>query len=284
MDTIRLTIDGQPVAVKEGVTILEAARTADIYIPSLCYHPDLPPAKDRPPVKAVFHGRRKIENARPDEPGRGCGICVVEINGRSELVGACATKAASGMVVTTQNERIREKRRENLLPIMARHRHACLTCAQQEGCSRTPCSTDVPQEERCCDQFGHCELQNIATFVGIPDATPRWVPTDFPILKDDPLFERDYSLCIGCTRCVRACRDLRGIEALGFVFDENGQVQVGTVDETLEDSGCKFCTACVEVCPTGALVDKSVEPATRESDLVPCTAACPAHIDVPGYL
>jgi NADPH-dependent glutamate synthase beta subunit-like oxidoreductase len=77
---------------------------------------------------------------------------------------------------------------------------------------------------------------------------------------------------------------LRGIEALGFVFDKDGQIQVGTVAETLGDSGCKFCTACVEVCPTGALVDKSVEPATREDDLVPCMAACPAHIDVPGYL
>ena len=284
MDTIRLTIDGQAVEVSEGKTILEAARTADIYIPSLCFHPDLPSAKDYPPVEVVFHGSRKIENARPEQPGKGCGICVVEIEGQSELVGACATAAASGMVVTTQNERVKAKRQENLQPIMNRHRHACLTCAQQDGCPRTPCSTNVPEAEHCCDLFGHCELQQVAKFVGIPDATSRWAPTDFPNLKDDPLFERDYNLCIGCTRCVRACRDLRGIEALGFVFNENGQVQVGTIAETLVDSGCKFCTACVEVCPTGALVDKSVEAATRESDLVPCTAACPAHIDVPGYL
>jgi NADPH-dependent glutamate synthase beta subunit-like oxidoreductase len=59
---------------------------------------------------------------------------------------------------------------------------------------------------------------------------------------------------------------------------------VGTVAETLENSGCKFCTVCVEVCPTGALVDKSVEPATRAANLVACKNACPAHIDVPGYL
>jgi NADPH-dependent glutamate synthase beta subunit-like oxidoreductase len=284
MRTVKLTIDGQPIEVKEGMAILEAARTAEIYIPGLCYHPDLPPAKDRPSVKAVFQGRRKIENARPEHPGKDCGICVVEIKGQSELAGACATEAAEGMVVITQNERIRKKRRENLMPIMARHRHACLTCAQQDGCPRTPCSTNVPLAERCCDLFGHCELQDIAEFVGIPDPTPRWEPTDFPILKDDPLFERDYNLCIGCTRCVRACRDLRGIEALGFVFDENGQVQVGSVAETLEGSGCKFCTACVEVCPTGALMDKFPARTTRQTDRVPCAAACPVHIDVPGYL
>jgi NADPH-dependent glutamate synthase beta subunit-like oxidoreductase len=284
MATVNLTIDGQPVEVPAGTTILAAARKADIYIPSLCYHPDLPPAKDRPAVQAVFHGKHKIENAMPEQPGKGCGICVVEVEGQSDLVGSCAAEAADGMVVVTQNERIKEKRQENLVPIMARHRHACLTCAQQEGCPRTQCSINVPENERCCPQFGHCELQNVANYVGLSDATPKWVPTDFEIFKDHPLFERDYNLCIGCTRCVRACRDMRGIEALGFVYDGDAQIQVGTVAETLEDSGCKFCTACVEVCPSGALVDRSVEPATREADLVPCKAACPARIDIPGYL
>jgi len=284
MSTIRITIDGKQLEVAAGTSILAAARKADIYVPSLCYHPDLPPAKDRPAVQAVFHGELKIKNARPEQSGIGCGICVVEVEGQSDLVGSCATEVSDGMVVMTHNDRVKEKRQENLLPIMARHRHACLTCAQQEGCPRTPCSANVPEAERCCALFGHCELQNVADFVGIPDSTPRWVPTDFAVFKNHPLFERDYNLCIGCTRCVRACRDMRGIEALGFVFDKNGQVQVGSVAETLEDSGCKFCTACVEVCPTGALVDKSVEPATREADLVPCKSACPAHIDVPGYL
>ncbi|NOQ19743.1 MAG: 2Fe-2S iron-sulfur cluster binding domain-containing protein, partial [Desulfobacterales bacterium] len=63
MDTINLTIDGQQVQVPVGTTILEAARKADIYIPSLCYHPDLSFAKDYPAVQAVFHGEHKIENA-----------------------------------------------------------------------------------------------------------------------------------------------------------------------------------------------------------------------------
>jgi NADPH-dependent glutamate synthase beta subunit-like oxidoreductase len=68
------------------------------------------------------------------------------------------------------------------------------------------------------------------------------------------------------------------------VYDENGQIQIGTLAETLEESGCKFCTACVEVCPTGSLADKSVAAVTRKQDLAPCRAACPAHIDVPGYV
>jgi NADPH-dependent glutamate synthase beta subunit-like oxidoreductase len=284
MNLVTVVIDGQPVEVPAGTTILEAARQAGIYIPSLCYHPDLPPFKDRPSVQAVFQGERRIENALPGYAGEGCGICVVEVKGRSDLAESCATEVADGMVVLTQNERVTAKRREKLELILARHRHACLTCAQQEGCSLSACSSNVPENERCCQQFGHCELQNIASHVGIPDSTPRWVPTEFPVLKDHPLLERDYNLCIGCTRCVRACCDLRGVEALGAVFDRNGQVRVGTLAPTLEASGCKFCMACVEVCPTGALVDKFVGPAAREAERVPCKAACPAQIDIPGYL
>ena len=284
MNTVSLRIDGQPVEIAAGTTILEAAESLDIYIPRLCHHPDLPPAQGSQNVRIIFQGDREIENAMPEEPGRGCGLCLVEIDGEEELVGACATEVAAGMVVITSNDRIKAARQAKLMPIMARHRHACLTCAQQEGCPRSQCSANVPENERCCPRFGYCELQNVAEYVGIHAATPKWVPTDLALLQDHPLFERDYNLCIGCTRCVRACRDLRGIEAIGFVYDENGRVQIGSLAETLEASGCKFCTACVEVCPTGALVDKGVEPATREEDLVPCKAACPVHIDVPGYL
>jgi len=284
MDTVNLIIDGQPVRAPVGMTILEAARSIDIYIPTLCHHPDLPPAEGSEAARVIFQGERELENARPYEPGQGCGLCLVQIEGSDELVGSCTTEVREGMVVATSNDRIKKKRRQKLLPIMTRHRHACLTCAQQEGCPRSQCSLNVPENERCCPQFGHCELQNLVNYVGLPDATPKWVPTDLTVIKDHPLFVRDYTLCIGCTRCVRACRDLRGIEAIGFVYDENGQVQVGTLAETLAASGCKFCTACVAVCPTGALVDKALESAAREEDLVPCRAACPAHIDVSGYL
>jgi len=279
-----ITIDGHKVEVAAGATILEAARKAHIYIPTLCYHPDLPPAKDSPAVSAIYQGDRKIENAALGEAGQGCGLCVVEVEGSADLVGSCATVAEEGMVVATSSERITARRREKLVTVLARHPHACLTCAQQEGCSRTQCSAKVPDTERCCPQFGHCELQNVATYVGILPATPRWIPTDFAVITSHPLFERDYNLCIGCTRCVRACRDLRGIEAIGFVVDDAGQVQVGTLADSLEVSGCKFCTACVEVCPTGALTDRGVSPGTREDDLVPCRAGCPVHIDIPGYV
>jgi formate dehydrogenase (NADP+) beta subunit len=284
MSSVKLTIDGHQVEVPSGTSILTAARSAGIYIPVLCHHPDLPPAEGSPAVRAVFQGHQKIENTKPEEQGKGCGLCVVEMEGEQDLARSCATEVRPGMVVVTDNEKIRARRQENLVPILTRHPHACLTCAQQEGCSRTQCSSNVPQNERCCSRFGHCELQDVVNYVGVSPKTPKWVPSPLPILDQDALFIRDYNLCIGCTRCVRVCRDLRGIEAIGFVVDGNGCLQVGSLAPTLKESGCKFCTACVEVCPTGALTDRSVRPGKKEEDLVPCIKACPAQIDVPWYL
>lgn len=211
-------------------------------------------------------------------------MCVVELRGEEGLVEACSTEALNGMEVVTDSRMVRARRRENLVPILAGHPHACLTCSQQEGCSRSQCSSNVPENERCCSRFGHCELQAVARYVGISDATPRWTPADLPVLKEGPLFVRDYNLCIGCTRCVRACRDLRGVGAIGFVRDEQGRIRTGSLRPTLEESGCRFCTACVEVCPTGALADKNVRAGKKRQDLVPCIEACPAHVDVPEYI
>ena len=101
MDIVNLSIDGQQVAVPVGTTILEAARKADRYIPTLCDHPDLPPAKDGVTASAIYLGAQKLENATPEGPYNGCGLCVVEVEGQDDLVGSCATEVEAGMVVIT---------------------------------------------------------------------------------------------------------------------------------------------------------------------------------------
>ena len=235
-----------------------------------------------------FQGDRKFENDPDNTPDHGlesgCGICVVEIEGYDDLMPACVTPVVDGMRISASSKRAQKKRKENIAKILADHPHACLTCAQKEGCSRTQCSSNVPEEERCCPQFGHCELQKVAEYIGIKEDIPRWTNPGEPKLDTDPLFERDYNLCISCTRCVRACRDLRGINALGFVFDFDGKLKIGSVAPGLKESGCKFCTACVEVCPTGAILDKVRFTGDRESVLLPCVNACPVGIDIPWYL
>ena len=142
MDPIKLTIDGQEIESQAGTTILEAARRVDIYIPGICAHPDLPQAEGIQAAKMIYQGGRTIENAMPDVSGNGCGLCVVEVEGETELLKSCSTEVQNGMVVITDNDRIRVERQKNLIPILTRHRHSCLTCAQQEGFIRCEFSSN----------------------------------------------------------------------------------------------------------------------------------------------
>jgi predicted molibdopterin-dependent oxidoreductase YjgC len=170
---VTLTIDEVEITAPEGTAILDAAQKADIYIPRLCSHPDLPPVEQLKPAEAIYREGKRLENKKPELQYKGCQLCVVQIEGREGF-----------------------------------HR-ACLTCAQKEGCARFPCSMNIPERERCCPKFGNCEFQRVIEYVGIKKETPRYVFEDLPVIKE-PLLERNYNLCIGRTRCVRACRDLRG--------------------------------------------------------------------------
>jgi len=287
MTTLTLTINGCSIECPAGKTILEAADAAGIYIPRLCDHPDLPPVRELTWVDSIFQADTRIVGEKPgmkaaeDAP---CNLCLVEVEGRSELVNSCITPAEDGMVIQTSTKAVITRRQQALARLLADHPHACLTCAQKEGCSRTECSANVPVEERCCVLLGRCELEKVSDYIGIPGDTPRYIPQHRPVIKDDPLFDRDYNLCIGCLRCVRVCQDVRGVDVLGAVW-KDGRAWVGTLKAAgLKQAECRFCGACVEVCPTGALLDKESVPTVRRDVPVPCVGNCPAGIDIPRYV
>ncbi|KKL71842.1 hypothetical protein LCGC14_2090860, partial [marine sediment metagenome] len=282
MTSISITINGAKIDTIKGSTLLEASLKAGIYIPSICAHPDLPPLVGLKPTEEIFQGNSEFKSTDSHEH-QGCQLCVVRIEGMEGLQTACNTIFEKDMIISTDSPEIQTFRRERLMNILSTHPHACLVCAQKEGCSREPCSTNVAVEERCCPELGRCELQKVAEYIGIREDTPRYKPQGRAIIENEPLFVRNYELCIGCTRCVRVCGDVRGVKALGFVYN-NGETVVGSIATTLKDSGCKFCGACVEVCPTGALTDKDIFWAEREKLLVPCKNTCPLGIDVPRYI
>ena len=284
MAKIKLTIDNKEVEVEKGNTVLQAAQKAGVYIPALCAHPDLPPAPGLKASSVIYLNGKPYHSSGSSMEFPGCRLCVVEVEGMKGLPTSCNLPAAEGMIVHTNTPRVQALRRENLKAILLKHPHACLTCKQREGCSPfESCPNSIPIKERCCSKLGYCELQAVVEFIGLQESIPRYVFKDLPVKKDEPLFTQDYNLCIGCTRCVRACQDLRGIGALGFIIRE-GEVIAGPIAYSLRESGCKFCGACVEVCPTGALLDVDIKRAERETALVPCTNACPAGIDVPRYV
>ena len=109
MNEINLSIDGRKVTAKAGMTVLEAALANDIYIPYLCYSPDLKP-----------HG--------------GCRLCIVEIEGVEGMPTSCTTPVAEGMVVRTSTPDVNEVRRNILELILADHPLDCLTGVKNQRC------------------------------------------------------------------------------------------------------------------------------------------------------
>jgi NADPH-dependent glutamate synthase beta subunit-like oxidoreductase len=265
---IKFTIDGREVEAPAGASVLNALVAAGVYVPHLCTHPDIPPACRR-------------------GEGGGCNLCAVEISDRPNKVShACKLEIKEGMAIRTALPLIRIARQAALAKILANHPHVCLTCADRNTCDRSECAYGHPTETRCCAQFDSCELHKVAEFVGIRDNTQAYASASLPVIRDEPLFDRDYNLCIDCRRCLTVCNDIRGVGCLEVKSVETPQgprTYVGTIKPTLIESGCKFCRSCVTVCPTGALKDRVLDPALRKND-VPCHAACPAGIDVPRYV
>lgn len=263
--TVTLTMNGQEAKAREGENILEAAYRAGVYIPALCAHPDL-------------------------EPAGTCNLCLVEVGGAQGLAKACETKVAAGMAVYTDSPRIRQARLEALKVILAEHPHACLVCERRTRCKAFDiCLRNVAVTERCvtCPRNMRCGLQKAADYIGLAgEMVPSYKYRNIPLETDNPFFDRDYNLCIKCGRCVAACRKLRGVEAIDWV-QKNGHKLPGPVKGTLKESDCKFCMTCVEVCPTGALVDNEARYTgieNKEAFVVPCREACPAHLDIPRYV
>src|SRR3972149_1963213 len=190
MAEISLIIDDKEVKTESGKTILRAALKADIYIPSLCSHPDLPNFTTVKPNEFIYRGEGKVfSTGEVPELEGGCKLCLVQIEGVDGLSFACQTEVGEEMVISTASPEVQAERRKNLAVILVDHPHTCLTCAQREGCTREPCSTNVPVEERCCPKFGNCELQKVAQYIGIPDYTPRYIPKNLPVIDADPLFK-----------------------------------------------------------------------------------------------
>ena len=232
---ISLNINGKEIETEAGKTVLEAALQAGIYIPNLCYHPDIPPIGS-------------------------CRLCIVEIEGMEGFPVACTTQVKEGMVVHSNTPEIQELRKNVVWFILSEH---------------------PPELDKSS------QLKKVVEWIGVKEVLPGYVfhSRGLPVITDEPLFIRDLNRCILCGRCVTMCQEVRGVGAIGFINRGINTIVSSGYDLCMKDAGGKFCGACVEVCPSGALIDREkIEEKDREKILLPCKNTCPAGVDIPRYV
>jgi len=230
-ETVSISIDNRPIKVVRGTTILEAARQNDIYIPTLCAHKDLAP-----------YG--------------GCRMCIVEVEKMRGFPTSCTTPVEDGMMIRTHTAQLQSIRTEILRLILSEHPSSGLICEEAEECKQymaTIRKTGVITGCRWCPNDGRCELQEVVEWLGVKEIGYPVYYRNLRVEKEDPFYDRDYNLCILCGRCIRVCHEVRAANTLAFKQRGNKTVIGPAFSRTHLESGCEFCGACVEVCPTGAL-------------------------------
>ncbi len=222
---VTLKINGKELSAREDETLLEVARENGIPIPSLCYLQGL----------SVWGA---------------CRLCVVEVKGSGRLLSACSTRAAEGLEVLTDTDRLRHYRRVIVELLFAERNHVCAVCVSN----------------------GQCELQNLAQQCGVDHVRVPYRNAVYQVDSSHDLFRVDHNRCVLCTRCVRVCDEIEGAHTWD-IMGRGIECQVITdlhrpwgVSET-----CTGCGKCVQVCPTGALVKQgtSVGEMHKESKFLP---------------
>jgi len=264
-DDITISFDGQEVKTQPGKMVLEVAIEAGVYVPYLCYHPGM-------------------------KPFAACRMCVVSVEGQRGFPTSCTMPVADGMKVQTASTEVNDLRRSVMEMIIAEHPNGCLTCHRVDICGPTDvCLRHVSVNDRCvtCPKNERCELKDTVRYLGMSLESPlQYKYREIPLEVADPFYDRDYNLCIVCGRCVNACEQLRGDDAIAFTM-RSGQALVGTSFGTsLLESGCEFCGACIDVCPVGALVERDHKwdkPRKVERTICPlCPVGCQMNVEYDG--
>ncbi len=252
MSNQKININNRDLSFKPGMTILEVAEENMIRIPTLCH------------LKGTI-------------PTGACRICVVEVASANNLLPACSTPAANGMVVETDSNKVFEARRTILELLISSGNHNCAVSetSNSEWIDFQVDAMKYEDSEELCPSWGDCKLQDLCYQyrVRVDNFNKDWV--DHPPELDNPMIVRDFSRCITCGRCVQACNEVQVNRAIDFGYRGTATKIVTAGDRTLMDSDCVFCGECVQVCPVGALVDKKSRFKWRPFNTEKIRTTCP---------
>jgi len=186
-------------------------------------------------------------------PYGGCRLCIVEVQGVRVPMASCTLPVNNGMVVNTETEALKKSRKFVLSMLFSERNHFCPFC-QVSG--------------------GDCELQNAAYHEEMTHwpIQPGW--NNFVVDTSHPYFVLDNNRCILCRRCVRACAEMAGNFTLSVAERGAKSMVVADTDVPLGESTCIKCGSCVQVCPTGALIDKTSAYQSHDRDLTEIKSIC----------
>ncbi len=164
-----------------------------------------------------------------------CRVCLVEIVGVERLVASCVYPVSEGLEVIISSPRATSARRASVELLLSNHSMNCQQCYKN----------------------GHCELLHAAQITGAREGMYLGEKTPTTYDHFNPSIVRDTSKCILCGRCVARCKNAHGNGVLGFEHRGFKTIVSPAFNRFIKDSPCIMCGQCVNVCPTGALTEKS---------------------------
>lgn len=198
------------IKVEEGQTLLTALRQNGFKVPTLCHMNNF-------------------------SPTGACRLCVVEVEGKRDLITSCSYPVEREMKVKTNSPRVIRARKSLVELLLSNHPDDCLYC----------------------ERNGNCELQWLAEDLNVKERKFFGKKTHkFPDNSSSSVF-RDPAKCVLCSRCVRVCEEVQLVTAIDFIGRGTHTKVNSAFHKGLNVSSCISCGQCIMVCPTGALLDIS---------------------------
>ena len=213
MPDVTLTVDGKKITAPVGTLLIEACKSAGIEVPSFCYYPNL-----------------SLQGA--------CRMCLVKIEKMPKLQTACTTVVGEGMIVTSDNEEVRQARKSMVELLLGNH----------------------PLDCPVCDAGGECELQDMTFSYGAAESKYMEAKNHKEEQQWSPVVFFDRPRCILCYRCVRVCGEGMDVWALGVQNRGVTSLIAPNKEDHLE---CEECGMCIDICPVGALTSGAYRYKTR---------------------
>lgn len=183
-----------------------------------------------------------------------CRICLVEVEKQRTLQPACTFQVSEGMVVHTESPQVVEVRKFVLELLFSERNHYCMYCQMS----------------------GDCELQALAYRYGLDSWLYPRPYTPLPVDATRKHFVMDHNRCILCRRCVRMCGERVGNHTLGIGARGAHSMIIADANVPFGQSSCISCGNCLQVCPTGALMDRRSAYRGLEKDLTRTPSTCVA--------